>query len=95
MNSILSTISSEVLLQLNRLNLGVGINFEGSILPVHLRYLTIATCTVKNLEMILSEMSKLILLNVCLQGDVSNIGQIRTFSSLGWLKLRKTGKYSR
>jgi hypothetical protein len=93
-DSLLSLISSEVLLQLNRLNLGVGIDFKGAILPIHLRYLTIATCTINSLEMILSEMSQLILLNVYLGGDVSNIGRIRTFSSLRWLILRKTSKYS-
>jgi hypothetical protein len=33
-------------------------------------------------------------LNVYLGGDVSNIGRIRTFSSLRWLILRKASKYS-
>ena len=77
---------------MNRLKIGIGIDFKGSVLPIQLRYLIMESCTMINLEMILSEMSQLILLNVHLQGNISNISRIRTISPLRWLTLRKIGK---
>jgi hypothetical protein len=92
--SLLSLIPPEVSIQLNRLNLGPGINFQGSVLPINLRYLIIEKSNVGNLQMILSQISELILLNISLEVGRSNIGQICASSSLRWLILKITGKDS-
>ncbi|CAF1026787.1 unnamed protein product [Adineta steineri] len=84
----LITIPSNVLIQLIRLNLGCGLNFEEHLQSLNLRYLTLEKCDIQTLQMILSTMTQLIFLNICLTGDTSSISHVPTSSSLRWLTLK-------
>ncbi|CAF0863513.1 unnamed protein product [Adineta steineri] len=83
------TIPSKVLIQLKRLNLGFGLNFEEPIHSINLRYLTLEKCDIQTLQMILSTMTQLIFLNICLAVDASTgVSHISTPSLLRWLTLK-------
>ena len=86
LNQIILKHYIQVLPQLNRLSVSEGTTLSTMSLP-HLRCLLLAECTVDDLQIILTQMPKLISLNVCLNGDTSNLECLYPSSQLNRLTL--------
>src|SRR5438045_21375 len=71
-NQFIPEIYTQVLPQLNRLSLSDGDTLKMIPLP-HLRCLILAESTVDELQIIFTQTPELRSLNVCLNGDTSNI----------------------
>ncbi|CAF1040568.1 unnamed protein product [Adineta steineri] len=90
---LLSKTLSQVLPKLHRLNIGQKFIATRTPLLVNLRSLALAQSTINELQMILIQTPHLRSLDVCLEGDTSNIELLDTPSQLKWLILTINGNY--
>jgi len=89
----LRSLFSQILFHVNRLNLGIEINFSQGKSFVSLQYLKIDKCTLQDLEMIFIQVPQLISLDVSLPGGFDNLQHICRFPPLRRLVLKIIGKY--